>query len=60
MITKEKTKARVEPGQEAIGKEREKRLDRELADTFPASDPPSVTQPGVKLGAPEHKPASRK
>lgn len=28
------------------------RLDAELADTFPASDPPSVTQPGTGVGGP--------
>ena len=30
-------------------------LDDELAASFPASDPPSITQPAIKLGAPEHK-----
>ncbi len=38
----------------------DRELDHELADSFPASDPPSVTQPGVKLGAPEHKAWDRK
>ncbi len=38
----------------------DRELDRELADSFPASDPPSVTQPSVKSGAPERKPSSRK
>ena len=33
----------------------QEQLDRELEDTFPASDPPSVTQPGVKPGAPERE-----
>lgn len=30
-------------------------LDQELEGTFPASDPPSVTQPGFKPGAPERR-----
>ncbi len=33
----------------------DRELDHELADSFPASDPPSVTQPGIKLGTPDHK-----
>jgi len=41
-------------------KDRESRLDGELADTFPASDPPSVTQPGTTAGAPDHKRAKAK
>jgi hypothetical protein len=35
-------------------KDQDPRLDAELADTFPASDPPSMTQPSVKVGAPDH------
>jgi hypothetical protein len=30
-------------------------LDRELEDSFPASDPPSMTQPAPKPGGPERK-----
>ena len=30
-------------------------LEQELEDSFPASDPPSVTQPSVTAGAPDHK-----
>jgi hypothetical protein len=30
-------------------------LERELEESFPASDPPSITQPGVKTGAPDHE-----
>ncbi|MGH6847400.1 MAG: hypothetical protein ACREC0_08160 [Methylocella sp.] len=48
------------PKQESPGKDREKRLDRELADSFPASDPPSVTQPGLTPGGPERKTSNRK
>ncbi len=32
-------------------------LDRELEDSFPASDPPSMTQPAPKPGGPERKKA---
>jgi hypothetical protein len=31
------------------------RKDEELEDSFPASDPPSPTQPNVTAGAPDHK-----
>jgi hypothetical protein len=40
--------------QEKPSKNQDPRLDAELADTFPASDPPSMTQPSVKIGAPDH------
>jgi hypothetical protein len=52
-----KTKSETaEPqNRENAAKRRQERLDRELEDTFPASDPPSVTQPGVKPGAPERE-----
>ena len=36
-------------------KEREKLLDRELEDSFPASDPPSSTQPTTEMGGPDRK-----
>jgi hypothetical protein len=58
MTAKAKAKIDKKPKQESSGKD--KQLDRELADSFPASDPPSVTQPSVKSGAPERKPSSRK
>lgn len=31
-------------------------LERELKDSFPASDPPSITQGDLKAGDPERKP----
>jgi hypothetical protein len=34
-------------------------LERELEDTFPASDPPSLTQPG-RSGAPDRKASDAK
>ena len=35
--------------------ETDEELERGLEDSFPASDPPSATQPSVKVGAPDHK-----
>jgi hypothetical protein len=35
-------------------------LDHELDGTFPASDPPSMTQPGIRAGAPDRTDSSRK
>jgi hypothetical protein len=62
--TDKKPKADKKPKQENLGKDKQtpldRELDRELADSFPASDPPSITQPNVKSGAPERKPSSRK
>jgi hypothetical protein len=54
-----KTKADKKPKQETSREDQQNQLDRELADTFPASDPPSVTHSSIKLGAPERKPSSR-
>ncbi len=34
-------------------KERNETLDRELEQSFPASDPPSSIQPGTRSGAPD-------
>jgi hypothetical protein len=59
MTAKAKTKTGKKPKQENSGKDKQKQLDRGLADSFPASDPPSVTQPSIKSGAPERKPSSR-
>jgi hypothetical protein len=60
MTAKAKTKTDKKPKQENSGTDKQKQLDRELADSFPASDPPSVTQPSVKSGAPERKPRKAK
>jgi hypothetical protein len=35
--------------------EQDAELEQELEDSFPASDPPSVTHPSVAAGAPDHK-----
>ena len=42
------------------GKRTERRLDDELKDTFPASDPPSSTTPVVGSGAPQHGQSPRR
>lgn len=65
MTTKAKAKAKKPPTQEcpkrqSSGRKREMRLDQELAETFPASDPPSVTHPGLIPGGPERKISSGK
>ncbi len=60
MTAKAKAKTDKKPRQETSGKDRQNQLDRELADTFPASDPLSVTHPSIKSGAPEREPSSRK
>jgi hypothetical protein len=52
MTAKAKTKTDKKPKQENSVKDKQKQLDRELADSFPASDPPSVTQPSVKPALP--------
>jgi hypothetical protein len=36
-------------------KEHEKLLDRELEESFPASDPPSLTQPTTEMGGPDRR-----
>lgn len=59
MTATAKTKTDKKPKQENSGKGKQKQLDRELADSFPASDPPSVTHPSIKLGAPERKPSKK-
>ncbi|MGQ0443733.1 MAG: hypothetical protein ACT4O2_01040 [Beijerinckiaceae bacterium] len=48
-----KPRTRENARRQSSGQDREKRLDRELAESFPASDPPSVTQPGSIPGSPE-------
>jgi len=46
--------ARVRPVRETPTEERERLLDEELDDTFPASDPPSWTMGGSIVGALRH------
>jgi hypothetical protein len=59
MTPNAKIKTDKKPKQKTSAKDRQSQLDRELADTFPASDPLSVTHPSVKAGAPERQPSSR-
>ena len=51
MIAKEKTNSREEQRREQPAKGRPNQLEYELEDSFPASDPPSITQPNSKPGA---------
>ena len=57
MTAKTKTKSHENPRHESQitpeKKQIDNKLDRELADSFPASDPPSLTQPAFKPGGPE-------
>ncbi len=48
MIDKPKTKK----DEELTAEEKDERLEEELEDSFPASDPPSQTQPNVAEGEP--------
>jgi hypothetical protein len=49
------TPTQESPRRQSSDRDQEKRLDRELAESFPASDPPSVTQRGFIPGGPERK-----
>ena len=53
-------KAKATKSKKATHKEQEERLDNELADTFPASDPLSLTQPTTEVGCPDRKPRKAK
>ncbi|HEY5226646.1 MAG TPA: hypothetical protein VIJ06_07640 [Methylovirgula sp.] len=44
----------------ALAKARDDELDRALRDSFPASDPPQMTQPNVKAGGPERAKGTHK
>ncbi len=46
-------KAKSETDEKRKHDETDDELERELEDTFPASDPPSLTQPS-ESGAPDH------
>ena len=48
-------KAKSETDDKRKHDEADEELERELEDSFPASDPPSMTQPSGKTGAPDHK-----
>jgi len=53
--SKSTPKEKTAKAKEEMLKDLDKRLDSELADTFPASDPPSLTQPTVEVGCPDRK-----
>lgn len=55
MTAKAKGKTVTSPPKEKPGERLSEELERELKESFPASDPPSITQPGVKAGAPDHE-----
>lgn len=55
MIAKAKEKTAKSPPKGKKGEQLSEELERELEESFPASDPPSITQPGVKAGAPDHE-----
>jgi hypothetical protein len=55
MAEKVKSKTKEKPSEDQNAQ-----LDRELADTFPASDPLSTTRPGANVGSPNHKAAKTK
>jgi hypothetical protein len=63
MTAKVKAKAKPEADEnrdlENLNANQQLQLDGALRDSFPASDPPSITQPGcLKPGGPEHKDSS--
>ena len=53
--SKSTTKEKVARTKKETHKEQEKLLDRELEDSFPASDPPYMTQPTTEMGGPDRK-----
>ncbi len=61
MIAKTKTKTDQNRNREKRDANQQRQLDSELADSFPASDPPSITQPGgLKPGRPERGESRRR
>ena len=53
--SKSTTKEKAAKTKNETHKEKEKLLNRELEDSFPASDPPSLTQPTTEMGGPNRK-----
>lgn len=61
MITKAKPKTDPKQDRDKRAADRQRQLDSELADSFPASDPPSITQPlGLKPGRPDRNEPRRR
>lgn len=56
MIEKDKAPTKEELSKDEQDKkdERDEELEHELEDSFPASDPPSMTQPNRSPGSPDH------
>jgi hypothetical protein len=52
---KSRTKKKAAKTKNETHKEREKLLNHELEDSFPASDPLSLTQPTTEMGGPDRK-----
>ena len=48
--SKSTTKEKAAKTKKEMHKEQEKLLNRELEDSYPASDPPSLTQPTTEMG----------
>jgi hypothetical protein len=53
--TSKSTKEKAAKTKKESHKEQEKLLNRELEDSFPASDPSSLTQPTTEMGGPDRK-----
>jgi hypothetical protein len=53
--TSKSTKEKSAKTEEKAQKEQEELLNSELEDSFPASDPPSLTQPTTEMGGPDRK-----
>ncbi len=48
-------KSKSETDEKAKHDEKDEELEHELEDSFPASDPPSMTQPNRTPGSPDHE-----
>jgi hypothetical protein len=53
--SKSTTKGKAAKAKEETHNEQDALLNRELEDSFPASDPPSLTQPTTEMGEPDRK-----
>lgn len=53
--TSKSTKEKSAKTEKEARKEQEELLNHELEDSFPASDPPSLTQPTTEIGGPDRK-----
>jgi hypothetical protein len=53
--SKSTTKEKAAKTKAETHNEQEELLNRELEDSFPASDPPSLTQPTTEMGGPDRK-----